>query len=81
MYRQVITPDKNNHSVELPEELFGKKVEVIMVEIGDTNSNGGHSSLPAGKKVSVNELLETFGADPDFPTIEELRSKAWPSKW
>ena len=81
MYRQVIIPDKNNHSVELPKELFGKKIEVTMVEISETNSTTERPMPPLGKKVSPNELLETFGADPDYPSIDELRSKAWPSKW
>lgn len=81
MYRQVITPDKNNHSIELPKKFFGKKVEVIMVEMGDSESLATRPSPPPGKKIPASELLETFGDDPGFPSAEELRSKAWPSKW
>lgn len=36
---------------------------------------------PEGKVVSANELLETFGKDPSFPSIEEIRTKTWPSSW
>lgn len=36
---------------------------------------------PKGKKTFINELLETFGEAPDFPTEEELRTKTWPSSW
>lgn len=68
MYRQIITPDKNNHSIDLPEELFGKKIEVIMVEIGNADIPDTRPVPPAGKKTSVNELLEAFGTDPSFPT-------------
>jgi hypothetical protein len=72
MYRQIITPSKKNHSINLPEELFGKKIEVIMIEIGDTDISGTHPLPPAGKKTSVSELLETFGADPNFPATDRL---------
>jgi hypothetical protein len=78
MYKQVLIPDKKNHSIEMPEQFFGKKVEVIVVEIDD---NGDNPAPPAGKKTTINELLESFGAAPDFPTTDEIRAKAWASKW
>jgi hypothetical protein len=80
MYKQVLTPDKNNHSIEMPEQFFGKKVEVIVVELSD-GTKGTNPVPPPGKKVSVNDLFENFGAAPDFPSIEEIRTKSWPSKW
>ena len=79
MYRQVLIPDKKNHSVEMPKQFYGKKVEVIVVEIDE--SAKGYPAPPAGKKTQVAELLESFGASPDFPTIDEIRAKAWTSKW
>lgn len=36
---------------------------------------------PKGKVVSVNELVETFGKDPGFPSAEEIRTQAWRSSW
>ncbi len=78
MYKQVLIPNKNNNHIDLPEKFFGKKVEVIVVEISDLNN---HPIPPAGKKIEINELFENFGAAPDFPTISEIRDKAWPSKW
>lgn len=36
---------------------------------------------PKGKVVSVNELLETFGKDPRFPSTEEIRTQTWRSPW
>jgi len=80
MYRQILIPDEKNHSIEMPEEFFGKKVEVIVIELGVENSTG-HPLPPRGKKVSKNELFETFGADSNFPSINEIRNKAWSSKW
>jgi hypothetical protein len=78
IFKQVLIPDEKNHSIEMPEEFFGKKVEVTVMELDDSNAQSG---LPAGKKVSKNELFQTFGLAPDFPSVEEIRDKAWPSKW
>jgi len=64
----------------MPEEFFGKKVEVTVVELGDPN-NVTRPVPPPGKKILVNELFENFGADPDFPSSDEIRVKTWPSKW
>lgn len=80
MYKQILIPDKKNHSIEMPEKFFGKKVEVTVVEIANAVSEI-HPVPPAGKKVAVNELFESFGMSPGFPSIEEIRSKAWPDKW
>ncbi|MDB4920019.1 hypothetical protein [Mucilaginibacter sp.] len=80
IYKQTLVPDKKNHSIEMPEQFFGKKVEVIVVELGNANQNE-HPAPPVGKKISVNELFESFGAAPDFPSIDEIKDKAWPSKW
>lgn len=80
VYKQVLVPDKNNHTIEMPEQFFGKKVEVIVVELGDSFKDE-HPVPPVGKKISLNELFEDFGAVPDFPSIDEIRAKAWPSKW
>ena len=79
-YKQVLFPDKENHNFEMPEQFFGKKVEVIIVEL-NASSNDSNPVPPPAKKTLVNELFESFGAAPDFPSTEEIRSKAWPSKW
>jgi len=80
MYKQVLVPDAKNHSIEMPEKFFGKKVEVIVVEIGNSQL-GTHPVPPEGKKTAVTELFENFGKAPDFPSIEDIRAKAWDSKW
>jgi len=76
MYKQILTPDKKNHTIEMPEQFFGKKVEVIVVELSDFTKDSG-AVAPIGKKVSVDELFENFGGAPDFPSIDEIRAKAW----
>ena len=81
MYRKIITPDKDNHSIEMPEKFFGKKVVITVVELNEEVSTKKHAKPPAGKPVSLEQLFEFFGADPDFPSADEIRSKAWPSKW
>jgi len=80
VYKQILFPDKKNHSIEMPEQFFGKKVEVIVVELNNVTKDE-HPGPPPGKEVSVNELFENFGAAPDFPSADEIRAKAWPSKW
>jgi hypothetical protein len=79
MYKQILIPDKKNHSIEMPKQFFGKKVEVTVVEIDKAAET--YATLPAGKKVAISELFESFGMSPDFPSVEEIRSKAWPGKW
>ena len=80
IYKQSLVADKGNSTFEIPEEFFGKKVEITIVEIGDAISRTRYR-LPPGKKVSASELLEHFGQAPDFPSIDEIRAKAWPKKW
>lgn len=80
MYKQILVPDKKNHSFEMPEKFFGKKVEVIVVELSDPSAHA-YPTPPVGKNTSINELFENFGDAPDFPSVEEIRHKAWSSKW
>jgi hypothetical protein len=80
MYRAIITPTEKEHTVDLPQQFFGKKVEVTVIEI-ESPAKDHQPILPQGKKISLSSLFETFGSIPDFPTIEEIRNKAWPSKW
>jgi hypothetical protein len=79
MYRAIITPTENTHTLDLPKEFFGKKVEVTIVELIERTTK--KKQPPSDKKVSLDELFSTFGSLPDFPSIEEIRNKAWPSKW
>lgn len=53
----------------------------IKVEQKEDVSTASEPVPPRGKQVPVNQLLETFGKEPNFPTAEEVRSKAWPSSW
>ena len=80
IYKQTLIPDRKNHSIEMPEEFFGKKIEVIMIELGESETEA-RPLPPPGKKVNVEELFENFGKAPDFPSGDEIRKTAWPSKW
>jgi hypothetical protein len=80
VYRQILVPDKKNHSIEMPTEFYGRKVEVVVTEVND-QKKPSQPIPPQGKTVSANDLLDSFGTAPDFPGIDEIRSKAWPSKW
>ena len=80
-YTKSLVPDKKNHSVEIPEAFFGKNVEVVIVEVIGQGEEKHRPLPPPGKKISGKQLLKHFGAAPDFPTQEEIRAKAWPSKW
>lgn len=72
MLSEILVPDENHHSIELPKEFYGKKVQVIAFEV-------------AGNAISSNKKDNDFSWDdieynPDFPSIEEIRKIAWPSK-
>jgi len=54
---------------------------ITVVELKDEVNTKQHTKPPVGKPVSLERLFEFFGADPNFPSAEELRSKAWPFKW
>lgn len=62
------------------ETIFGKKVEVIVLEIGNSTSDE-HPAPLLGKKILVSELFDNFGVAAQFPLVEEIRAKAWASKW
>ncbi len=80
VYKQILIPDKKNHSIEMPEKFFGKKVEVTVTEIRSTENRKNHVP-PVGKNVDISELFENFGQAPDFPATEIIRQQTWPSKW
>jgi hypothetical protein len=73
MYKQILTPDKKNHSIILPKNLYGKKVEVTVVEIED-------EELPVRVKGAKN-FLDDIEPIPDFPGIDEIRKDGWPERW
>ena len=71
MYREILIPTENSHSIELPPSLYGKKVEVIAFEIEP------EVKTPNKKK----NFLDDIVAIPDFPSIEQIRKDGWPEKW
>jgi len=47
MYKQIFVPNKHNHTIEMPEHFFGKKVEVTVVELSNS-AKGEHPIPPPG---------------------------------
>jgi len=68
MFRQVIAPTAQNHTIELPVEFYGKKVEITTVD----------SSNPQPGAIGFLSDIEPI---PDFPSIESIRKEAWPDRW
>ncbi len=75
MYRQIIIPNKKNRSIELPEEFFGKKVEVIAFEVKE------EVYVKSQNRQTSKNFLNDIEPIPDFPSIEEIRKDAWPERW
>ena len=78
-YKRILIPNKENHKIDIPSRSFGKRVEIIVKEL-DGFTADIHPTPPVGKRTFPEELFEDFGAAPNFPSIDEIRSKAWPSK-
>lgn len=74
MYRAVITPTEKEHTLDLPKKFFGKKVEVLVNEIGRVTD----APLPIDLKDKA--FWEDIEYNPDFPSVEEIRQTAWPKK-
>ena len=74
MYRQILIPTEKDHKIELPVDLYGKKVEVIAFEITEEKSI-------SVKKNTEKNFLDDIEAIPDFPSIDTIRKDAWHQKW
>ncbi len=72
MYRTVITPTEKEHTLELPKTFFGKKVEVLIHEVASS------TEFPKGLKNKA--FWEDIEYNPDFPSQEDIRKTAWPTK-
>lgn len=75
MYRQIIVPTVKDHTIELPEYLFGKQVEVVVNEV---TKKATSPSLPSDLKDK--DFWNDIDFDPSFPSLTEIRSSAWPSR-
>lgn len=79
MYRQVIIPSHEEHSIELPENLYGKQVEITVKEIEVQSPKVFFTKkLPAGLKNKA--FWENIDYNPGFPSVEEIRQTVWPKK-
>jgi len=41
MYKQIMVPTEKEHSIELPKELYGVKVEVIVLPLEEEHTSAG----------------------------------------
>ena len=57
MYRQIFVPTEKNHNVELPSELYGRKVEVIAFAIPEEES---HMQKP---DITLNSFYDSIRLD------------------
>ena len=75
MYREIIIPSNEKHSIRLPKELYGKRVEVIAFAVEEERSLfiSDKKNKP-GKK----NFLDDIEFITNFPGIEEIRKEAWP---
>jgi hypothetical protein len=60
VYREIVFPTEENHTIDLPKNMFGKEVEVIFA-VRDLKD-----SLPKSKKQNLDKLFELFGRGKDF---------------
>jgi hypothetical protein len=60
---------------------LAQELGISIKKKGNTREKAAETLPPTGKVVSSNELLKIFGEAPDFPSAEEIRTKAWPSAW
>ena len=79
MYRQIIIPTTKEHSIELPENLYGKQVEITVKEI-----SAKPAKVATAKKLPSTLKSKAFWDDIPYnsasPSIDELRKTAWPKR-
>jgi hypothetical protein len=79
MYRHVIIPSHEEHSIELPENLYGRQVEITIKEMAAKIAKvPSPKKLPAGLKNKA--FWENIEYNPGFPSVEEIRQTVWPKK-
>jgi hypothetical protein len=75
--RITITPNEENHTIELDKAWYGKELEIEIKE----KSIKEKPQLPPSNPIDAKILLKNAGLGKDFPTIEELRKRTAPDKW
>jgi len=79
MYRRIIIPTDKEHSIELPENLYGKQVEITVKEVlPKTGKAGSIKKLPGRLKDKA--FWANIEYNPGFPSVEEIRQISWPKK-
>ena len=73
MYRQVIVPTEKDHTISLPSNLYGKRVEVVINEVLEKPTD-----LPLPSNLNDPAFWGDIPFDPAFPSIADIRAGAWP---
>lgn len=60
---------------------LAQKLGITVFQKKESKAEKATPTPPKGKKVSAEDLLLTFGEAPDFPSLEDVRHKTWPSSW
>lgn len=76
MYRQIFIPDENQHTIHLPREFYGKKIEVLAFELPE-KAVDEHITLASNSNRNYLDDIDTIA---DFPSIEAIRKEGWPEK-
>ncbi len=79
MYRRVIIPTDKEHSIELPENFYGKQVEITVKEVVTKTSKATSAKKLPGR-LKDKAFWATIEYNPGFPSVEEIRQIAWPKK-
>jgi hypothetical protein len=81
MIRNIVVPQSNKIVFTIPQEMVGKKIEMIAFEIpNDFESQKQIKTENTAKNNASNSALdELFGLIPDMPSQEEIRKIAWKS--
>ncbi len=62
MIRQIITPTSNTYTLTLPNELVGKKIEVLAFEL-ENSSNQNSSYISANEKAELDNFYNSINLD------------------
>lgn len=71
-------PSIENHTIEVPEEWYGKEISVEIKPAEPKLATLGDVLSPESKNY---DFWKDMPYDPNFPSIEEIRKEAWRDPW
>jgi len=58
MIRQIVVPTQNNYTLELPDEMVGKKVEEIVFEIENVTTENNRTNNTENRLRSIKKIFQ-----------------------